>query len=307
MEINKYNIYNKNAKTTMMLAKLFLQLDVGDKMPTFEELTEEIGVARGTIQKSLKLLQESSAISVKSKGHLGTFIEDKNYKILLKMANINSLLGSMSLPYSKTYEGLATGIITTMEDKYDIPVRMAYMRNAVKRIDEMIKGRYDFTVVCKDSADIAINEGKPVHIAINFGLKTYLSVHVLLFSELNETEIRDGMRVGLAKNSQNQNTKTKRACEGKNVEFVTLDYSKVISSLKNKEIDTTVWNRDEINDVLMQINTKPIFSPDDDTTAVILVSSQNKGYAKLLKEIIDVEEVKRIQKGVIFEEIAPRY
>ncbi|MEG0659549.1 MAG: GntR family transcriptional regulator YhfZ [Anaerorhabdus sp.] len=307
MENIEFQLFNKNASTIIFLSKLFIQMDIGTRIPTFEELSNEIGVARGTIQNSLKILHDAKAIIIKPKGHMGSYLVEKNGKALIQMADIRSFLGAMSLPYSKTYEGLATGLISCMQNEYEIPVSMAYMRDAVKRIDEMVKGNYDFTIVCKGSAEKAIKAGKPVLTVIDFGPKTYLSAHVLLFSNSKAKDIEDGMRVGLAKGAREQNKWTKRMCKGKNVVFVNLDYSKIITALKMKEIDATVWNKDEINDTLIQMNTKPIQSTKEDTSAVLMVSKNRPELVKLFKEIIDVEEVKKIQQEVIKENIPPQY
>ncbi|SJZ71042.1 GntR family transcriptional regulator YhfZ [Anaerorhabdus furcosa] len=307
MSYTDFHLFDKNASTIIFLSKLFIQMDLGTRIPTFEELSKDIGVARGTIQNSLKKLQEVRAIDINPRGHMGSYLVSKNTKILIQMADIRQLLGAMSLPYSKTYEGLATGLITTLHNEYEIPVSMAYMRDAVIRLDAMIKGSYDFVILSKGSADTAIKLGKPVVKVIDFGPKTYLSAHVLLFSNQKSKEIVDGMRVGLAKDAHEQNRWTKKLCRGKKVNYVTLDYSKIIPALKQKEIDATVWNKDEVNDALIQMNTKPIQSNGEDTSAVLMVNKYRPELIKLFREIIDIEEVKRIQQEVILETISPQY
>lgn len=307
MSYTDFHLFNKNASTIIFLSKLFIQMDLGTRIPTFEELSKDIGVARGTIQNSLKKLQEVRAIDINPRGHMGSYLVSKNTKILIQMADIRQLLGAMSLPYSKTYEGLATGLIIILHNEYEIPVSMAYMRDAVIRLDAMIKGSYDFVILSKGSADTAIKLGKPVVKVIDFGPKTYLSAHVLLFSNQKSKEIVDGMRVGLAKDAHEQNRWTKKLCRGKKVNYVILDYSKIIPALKQKEIDATVWNKDEVNDALIQMNTKPIQSNGEDTSAVLMVNKYRPELIKLFREIIDIEEVKRIQQEVILEIISPQY
>ncbi|MFV0255063.1 MAG: GntR family transcriptional regulator YhfZ [Erysipelotrichaceae bacterium] len=302
-----FQIYNKNALTMIFLSKIFLQLDIGSKLPTFDDLSSELGVARGTIQKALKSLQAAKAVEIRSRGHMGSYLTNKNNKSLLNSANINSFLGAMPLPYSKTYEGLATGIITSMENKYDIPVHIAYMRDAVKRIEEMLKGNYDFTIVCKSSAQKAIDKNNTIEIVADFGPTSYLSSHVILFSDSRSSFITDGMRVGLALGSSDQIKKTKELCKNKRVEFVTLAYDQVIPALKEKYIDATVWNKDEINDLIVQVKSKSIESNDDDTTAVLLANNNKKELIKIFKEIINIEEVRKIQTAVIKQEMPPKY
>ena len=142
-------LLSKNGLSTMALAKEFMSCDIGSKIPTVSELNEKIGLARGTIQNSIKFLQDNGAIKLESKGHLGTYLISKNTLILLAFAGITSIVGVMPLPYSKKYEGLATGLIVTMENQYSIPASMAYMRGAENRIAMLLAERYDFAIVSK--------------------------------------------------------------------------------------------------------------------------------------------------------------
>ena len=102
-------LLKKNGIATLMMAKQFLTYSVGDRVPTVTEFSEDLKISRGTVQNSLKLLTDNKAIKCESKGHLGTYLLSKNLKILLEFANITSITGAMPLPYSKKYEGLATG------------------------------------------------------------------------------------------------------------------------------------------------------------------------------------------------------
>ena len=140
-------LFNKNSSTIIALSKLFLSMEIQDKVPTFEQLSKDLMVARGTIQNSIKILQDEKAIEILPRGRKGTFLVDKDIEKLIYYANIRNLLGAMSLPYSKIYEGLATGLISSLKNKYQIPVNMSYMRDATQRIDEMLDGRYDFIII----------------------------------------------------------------------------------------------------------------------------------------------------------------
>lgn len=300
-------LFNKNTSTIISLSKLFLRMSEGERVPTFEELSNEFGVARGTIQNSMKTLQENEAIVIIPRGRKGTYLVKKDIKKLIQMADIRSFLGAMSLPYSKTYEGLATGLIASFNNKYHIPVNMSYMRDAAERVDEMLKGRVDFVIVSRLSAEHAIKKGKPVEIVKDFGPKSYLSYHVLVFSNASMTEIQDGMIVGLAKNAATQNHWTKKACEGKQVNYVEADYDQLLSLVKKGEIHATVWNCDEINDALMQMNMVPIYSEEESTEAVLVVDKNRPELVKLFEELVDVKQVTKIQGQVIRKEISPKY
>ena len=61
-------LYNKNSSTVISLSKLFLSMDEGEKIPTFEELSKDMMVARGTIQNSMNLLIEDKVIELLPRG-----------------------------------------------------------------------------------------------------------------------------------------------------------------------------------------------------------------------------------------------
>ncbi len=300
-------LFNKNASTIICLSKLFLRMDEQERVPTFEELSNEFSVARGTIQNSMKVLQDEKAIEILSRGRKGTYLIHKDTSKLIRMADIRSFLGAMSLPYSRTYEGLATGLIHSLVNKYQIPVGMSYMRDAMERIDELLSGRVDFVIVSKLSAGIAIQNGKPIEIVKDFGPKSYLSYHVIVFGNPLKRQIEDGMIIGLAKNADSQNQRTRRMCEGKNVTFVEVDYDQMLSKIKQNEIHATVWNRDEINDALIQINMVPIYSDEESTEAVLAVDQRRPELVKLFEELVDVKQVREIQHQVIEGQISPKY
>ena len=111
-----YNLVTKNAHTVRELAKYFITVEENSRIVTVSEFESMIDTARGTIQNSLKVLSEANAITLVSRGHLGTFLIHKNLSLLLNFAGITFLVGVMPLPYSKLYEGLSTGLVQTMEN-----------------------------------------------------------------------------------------------------------------------------------------------------------------------------------------------
>lgn len=304
----KQMLYSKNGLTTMSLAKLFLTLEIGGKIPTVTELNEIIPLARGTIQNSIKTLQNAKAIKLEARGHLGTFLVNKNMTILLKLSGITSVVGVMPLPYSKRYEGFSTGIIVSLENQYNVPVSMAYMRGAQNRISMLLSDRYDFAVISKYAALEMMKKGDFIKIIKSFGPYSYLSNHIVVFHDKNAKEIQDGMKVGIDKDSIDQFKLTEHVCKGKKVEFVNLGYSQIIHKVMNGEIDAAVWNEDEIIDKLLDVNYIKIKPSDvSDTEAVIVVDSKKTEMAAIIDKMIDADMVLENQRLVMEGKIIPSY
>lgn len=229
------------------LASDLLKLEKGDKMPNISDMQKYYSASRGTIQNAITYLKNENAIVTKNRGHLGTYIESIDYKILQLYALSDSILGTMTLPYSKLYEGLATGIYDEF-NRNKINLNLAYIRGSEERIKSIILKTYRFAVVSEFAAKYAINQGAPINISVDFGENTYLSNHVLLFSDFNKEKIEDGMRVGIDHCSIDQKTLTLENVRNKDVELIDVPGYQLVNSLKNNKIDVGIWNFDEIKD-----------------------------------------------------------
>ncbi|MEA4874527.1 GntR family transcriptional regulator YhfZ [Anaerorhabdus sp.] len=301
-------LLSKNGLAALRLAREFLKYQVGTKIPTVTDMSEKLDIGRGTLQSSLSLLQTTGALKLESRGHMGTYLVKKNTLILLEIANITSIVGAMPLPYSKKYEGFASGLIVAMENHYNIPVSMAYMRGARNRISMLLTNRYDYAVVSKYAADEFMKTNDSIVIVKSFGPHSYLSEHVVIFNNPKAKTIEDGMRVGIDVDSIDQKELTEEVCRGKKVDFIPVDYSQILSRVIEGDIDAAVWNKDEVTDKIVNINYVSVKTENvADTEAVIVVRRDKEEIISLLNEIIDIETVMNIQKLVLEGKITPSY
>ena len=108
--------------------------------------------------------------------------------------------------------------------------------------------------------------------------------------------------------SIDQRLMTKKACEGKKVEYVRVDYNQILEKIQNGSIDAAVWNGDILTDKTLNINYRTVDLKDnDDTEAVIVVNKNKPEMKKLIDDIIDVDSVLNIQKLVLDGKITPSY
>ena len=144
-------LYSKKVLILQKVAEELLFVDVNERIPKIGELAEKYQVGRGTIQTALKNLESMSCIKLDSRGHLGTYLRTKDVTCLLKYAGTSRITGVMPLPYSKKYEGLASGFNSEFE-KLDVNLNIAFMRGAKLRLEGAKEGRYDFALVSRYSA-----------------------------------------------------------------------------------------------------------------------------------------------------------
>lgn len=303
------SLHSKSYTVTQYLARYFLSIDVGTRILTVTEFLESVDVARGTIQNGLQILKDAKAIQLSSHGKMGTFLSSKNKRVLMSFAGMSFIVGVMPLPYSKLYEGLSSGIIECMSTEIKLPVNMAYMRGAQKRIELVLDGRYDFAIVSMYAAkEFAAKKPNLIQIAADFGSKSYLKGHTLILTDFTKHRIEPGMRVAIDYDSIDQTQLTLNACKGINVTLVPLSYTQFTTSLINKTVDAAIWNADEIDRSLNGLKTVDIeMDTLDNTVAVMVVSSQRDELAKIISESLILADVLKIQNEVCAGSRIPQY
>jgi len=308
----KKKLMSKNGKVTIQLAREMLTNQDGDRIGTVGEYAKRFNTARGTVQSALKFLQEIGAIGLESRGHLGTYIIKIDYKTLWDVSDFGVIMGVMPLPYSKRYEGLATGFYKTFE-KGNIPFSLAFMRGASKRIEALTLGRYNFAIISRLAATLEMRKSSDIEIVHEFRAGSYVGNHVIIFRNNKQNRICDGMRVALDSTSIDQVILTSYECEGKDVEYVDTPYNQILQKMKNNEVDAAIWNVDEIEEKNLEYNICPLTNPktkeinEEDTIATIVVSKDNIEFGDILKKFINMKEVESIQQKVIDNHMIPIY
>jgi hypothetical protein len=307
----KQDFLTKNGIAAAWLAREFLSLKAGDKIETIGEYAEVFDLGRGTIQTALKYLEDNGAILLDARGHLGTFIVKLDYKILWKLGGYSIISGVMPLPYSRRYEGLATGLYKVFEAE-NIPFNMAYLQGSERRIAALQNGKYDFAIMSMLAANHNIEAGKDIKVTVDFGPNTNVSSHCVIFSDPSRSQIEDGMKVALDSTSIDHCLLTKHECQSKKVEYVGTAYNQIIFNLIHQKIDAAVWNLDEIQDRNLNLKYYPLQNqtgiPDTDNTRAVLVVPKDKGtIQKIIQRFVDSEKVCQIQQAVLKNEILPEY
>lgn len=304
------NFYKKKGIAIEKIASEIYLLNINDRLPIMNELQEKYQFSRGTVQNALEFLKKEKAIKTKSRGHLGTFIEKIDYKKLQNFANANRLVGTMPLPYSKLYEGFATGLYSMLNEQ-DIKLNLAFIRGSKERIEAAENEVYDFAVVSRFAAEQEIKNGRNISITLSFGPSSYLSKHILIFSDSNKQEIQNGMKIGIDKDSLDHYFLTKELIKNKEVTLVDYPANQLIHAIREKKIDAGVWNYDEIIekgytdlnyiDIPMKDYHKAI------SEAVIVCSKDRLMRQVVCKKNISITQMKEIQQRVKTGDLIPRF
>ncbi|WP_277631170.1 GntR family transcriptional regulator YhfZ [Atopococcus tabaci] len=303
------SFYQKTGIAIEQIASDLFLLEVGDRIPNVSTFQEKYALARGTVQNALRYLKEEQAIETISKGHLGTFLVHVDHGKLQHFANADQLKGTMPLPYSKLYEGLATGVYLLFK-KQRIKLSMAYIRGSEERIQAVREGVYDFAVTSRFAAENVIQNHPELVIVKAFGKESYLSRHVLLLAEGN-TEIQDGMRIGIDSDSLDHSVLTKTLVKDKRVELVEMPSNQLIYALREKQIDAGIWNYDEIEDKQVgDLHYKDIEEEQYHqamSEAVVICRADRKMICSICEKYLSTEKIREIQRMIKEGAMTPRY
>lgn len=293
-------MYQKIGIAVNRLAQDLLTRQEGDRIPSISEYQEKLQVSRGTIQNGLTYLKDSCAVTLVSRGHLGTFIERLDYRRLQECSFTKELLGIMPMPYSLCYQGLATALYRAMTP---YAFNLLYARGAESRLNLLEAGVCQFTVCSRYAAEEAIRRHADVQIALDLGPGTYLTSHVLLFREPGKTAIESGMRVAYDRASVDHRQLTELICAGvRNIRLVEIKAHQTVRAIQEGEIDAGVWNLDDIMESGYKgLNLVPIRQFSDlsaFSSAALVIRRGDENIAQLLRQCVRQSDVLQIQTAV---------
>lgn len=302
-------LMKKSGQAISFLAGELLKTGVGDRVPTFSQFSDQGEFSRGTLQNAMGTLEQMGAVTLEKHGHMGTLLAQKNTDLLLDCIGVNYVSGILPLPYTKCYEGLATGLFNTIASRSRMSVDIAYMRGSEKRIQAVLAGRYDFALTSRLSAKKALERGMEIELLRDFGPESYLKGQCLVFRDKTATAITPGMRVGVDDTSLDHTELTRSVVGEIPVTLSHINYSQLMALLEQGEIDAAVWNMDNILEHYPHLNYRKLAlgQNHDETTAVLVVSTNRTAIHAVLDEYLDVPDILEQQRQVLAHERYPNY
>ncbi|MGV3278805.1 GntR family transcriptional regulator YhfZ [Rickettsiales bacterium LUAb2] len=286
------------------LATEFLNYKSGDFIETISKYQEKFNASRGSVQIALKELQVEKVITLHSKGASGTQVVKLDYDSLLEILDINAIIGSMPLPYSSRYEGLASSFVQSFKQA---PFRFAwsYRRGSLNRVQGLMNDGYDFIILSQMAAKYyqSIYDFK---ILTELEDNSYSSKHVWVVKK-GITEIKDGMKIGLDKASFDQFFLTNKAVTNLKVDFVDVTFPNVVKDILNGNIDAVIWSQDmlEAFNNTNEIDTLVLNEVEEYERAVIVAKKDRGDVAKIVRDYIKINKIKEHQDQVINKKLIP--
>ncbi len=310
----KREFITKQGEVIMALTDILMELPEGYKLMSVSELCAKLKAGVGTVQSALRTLTDAGIIELSSHGHQGTYITAIDRVLLWKFGRQPMICGSMPLPYTLRFQGLATALYSVFEE-HEIQFSIAYSRGGRVRVKRLLSGKTDFSICSKLTANEAMKENKNVRILVDFGPGSFVSDSRVVFAHPGYKRIEDGMRIGIDASSYDHPALNYAACANKDVTFVPLNYTEIFAKLSAKEIDATIWSKDEIDEKYPGFHWQPIEEGNtalyrtalDSENATLIALEENISNNILIQELVKPAHTAAIQQEVIDRKRTPSY
>ncbi len=291
--------FNKHGSITANLSRDILSLNIGDRLPTIIEYIEKFSVSRGIVQNAISLLEEEGCVSLSRSGKLGTVITGIDYPKLCKHTGWDPIVGAMPIPFNDSFRSLATALYF---DSRRLPVEssIAYVSGGGNRLKMLSKEFFDYIVTSKATAQYILAENDNMELLFDLPDCRYEEPYCLIFMDNKNTEIRDGMKVGVDPEAIDQVQISKAVCRGKAVEFVMMPLEGTVETLYNRTVDCIIirnekWikNNTELVPLPISVTDYPV---EDTTIPAILTNKNNYGINTLLRKYMSPDAIAEEQK-----------
>ncbi|PVZ79363.1 hypothetical protein C9426_33910 [Serratia sp. S1B] len=299
-----HKFIKKEGIAQSFLARYLLTEQPGNRLKTIDALAKESDLSVGLMQGALKSLEQAGAIGIERRGRNGSFIVTADQKALLKHANIGNVVCAMPLPYTRIYEGLASGLKAQFAD---ISFYFAHMRGSDVRIECLLNSLYDLAVTSRLAAESYVKR-QQVQVALSLGEHSYTEQHQLIYRRGERDTIRN---VGIDSTSADQKIMTAAFFAGQGITLVEISYHECLKQIVSGDIDAVIWNVGHDDDLTTLGLVTESLSGDECFTsaseAVILTRPNDVQMQQLLHTLVDRHRLLQHQQHVVAGEIRPVY
>lgn len=280
-------------------------MQVGDRMPKVQDTAARYEVGNGTVQAALSLLEDTGAVDLRARGRLGTFVAAIDHPLLWEMAGGRSVSVAMPLPYSRRYEGLATGLQRSFGD-VGLPLTLMFMRGSAHRSRAAREGRADLAVMSQLAAD----EQSDLRVVQDYGPKSYVGDHGLVVTRGRDPK-DPTLRIGVDVTSVDQVAMTQRHFGPIDAaRLVEVSYNQLDRCFATGVVEATIWNLDEVDaHISTPIDTHPIRGSGggSNTRAVVVSAAGDARTPLLVSTALASDAVTRTAAEVVRGDLIPSY
>lgn len=296
----------KEGIATRRVAMLLCGSERGGRIPTIAEMVERCDCSRGYVQKALENLSSYGAILIEPHGKQGTELLSIDYSKIADLCGLGHIVGAMPLPYTRRYEGLATGLFTMLSSE-SIRSFITFQRGSESRLQTLLDGMTDYCVMSSLAYSEYVSRGFEIAKVLDCGSRTYVGRHLLFSRDEGRTDW-SGSKVGIDENSADQRLLTRRFFAPFQVEYVDVQYTHILEMICDGSLDAGIWNEDDVH--LGSVGTLHTYELPDgggDDSAVIVARRDDALTRELIRSLVKPAELRRVQERVMSGAVQARY
>ncbi|GAC1359539.1 MAG: GntR family transcriptional regulator YhfZ [Ktedonobacteraceae bacterium] len=297
---------SQTGRATVGVARLLLQHVPGEKLPRMMDIARVLKTGNGTIQEAFTHLTRLGAIVVETHGSRGSDLIEIDYTMLWRYAGNEWIIGSMPLPYTPRYEGLATALYTQLASS-ELPFNMTYQHGALLRGEMVRKEHYHYAVMSLLSAEHLCTQHPEMAIIAHLSDSSYVSEHVLV-SRVPREQIR---RIGVDLTSLDVMLLTDEEIKAAQTwEKIPITGMRILDLLQEGQFDALIWSRDGIPDIPENLTLLPLEGDArkrKTASQAAILALKNAPVRHVLTALFSPEQITLLQQEVTSQQKLPRY
>jgi YhfZ C-terminal domain/Helix-turn-helix domain len=307
---NMKTLNSKISDITKKIARELTKYQIGMKIPTTPELAQKFSVGFGTIDKAMTALKEMEAIKLQPKGQRGTYLLEKDSAALWSIMDSGPIIGSLPLPNTLEFQGLASGLKESLREK-KVECTFSIKNGSTLRINELLNHQCDFVLMSYQAAVSVCEKHKNLKIIGSLHAKSYYG-DIIVLSRRDASKETSDWRIGVDETSLDHIAFTKDLFETNTKENVM--YMHIPYLIADGVIDAAVWHSSQLVPTklieILTFRTVNYEEADDSInrmSGAIVVNTDREEIFSLLTELCDVDRILEIQKEVIARKRVPYY
>lgn len=221
------------------VARTLLTREIGQRIPTLQELQVSTRVGTGTVIKALHSLQDIGAVQLNSRGHKGTVITDRNVGELWHAGVLGNLRLLMPPPGPTEQLGIVAALQAAL-NRVGVALVLTYQPGAGARLGEIFHETVDATVT-STGAFKQSQDSHPSLRATDLGAYSFYARSSLVIVARPDPGPRR-LRVGIDRGSHDHQTLTETEFADQDVEFVPCRFVYAPAAVLAGQVDLAIWH-----------------------------------------------------------------
>jgi len=292
------------------LAEYLIPFEQGQRLPSIRSLAASTHMSVGSVSTALNGLQDSGAVKIEKRGHLGSVVVSLSLGELWNLVERDPLVIAMTLPMHRRFEGLATGVKMALE-RAGIAAYLIFIRGSRTRLKALRDNRCHVAIMSGLAADELCTGAQETLLRLPPG--SWVADYIIYYRSPRRDEARS-LRVAVDPDSFDHKRLTELEFSGKQVVYLSAPFVQFPRLLKNGDVDAILWTSDQ-DDAFSAagIARRPLSRQamnlvgEKSVSAAFVARKDSEVVRAILQATIKVEEIMEIQERVVSGELIPEY